>query len=171
MPIEFDIKLTSKDMYRFNLYQTYTGFQGWFSIVFSIVILALSVITYGDVTLNYTIMYACIGIILLIYMPVSLWLRSKRSLSVSEVLRGTLHYEIGEEGFKVSQGEASAELPWEQIYRMVATKNNILVYSTRINAYVIPREQLGEKYDGLEKIANAKLPKYRVKMKETQQRG
>lgn len=165
MPIEFDIKLTSKDMYRFNLYQTYTGFQGWFSIIFSIVTLALSVITYGDVTLNYTAMYVCFGIILLIYTPISLWLRSKRSLTASEVLRGTLHYEIGEKGFKVSQGEASAELPWEQIYRMVATKSNILVYTNRINAYVIPREQLGDKYDNVAEIANEKLPKYRVKMK------
>ncbi len=165
MPIEFDIKLTSKDMYRFNLYQTYTGFQGWFSIIFSIVILALSVITYGDVTLNYTLLYAAFGIIFLVYMPVSLWMRSKRSLAASEVLRNTLHYEVGEKGFTVSQGEASAELLWEQIYKMIATKSNVLVYSSRINAYVIPREQLGDKYADLAKIANEKLPKYRVKMK------
>lgn len=165
MPIEFDIKLTSKDMYRFNLYQTYTGFQGWFSIIFSIVILALSVITYGDVTLNYTLLYAAFGIIFLVYMPVSLWIRSKHSLAASEVLRNTLHYEVGEKGFTVSQGEASAELPWEQIYKMTANKNNVLVYSTRINAYVIPKEQLGDKYADLAKIANEKLPKYRVKMK------
>ena len=165
MPIEFDIKLTSKDMYRFNLYQTYTGFQGWFSIIFSIVILALSVITYGDVTLNYTLLYAAFGIIFLVYMPVSLWMRSKRSLAASEVLRNTLHYEVGEKGCTVSQGEASAELLWEQIYKMTATKSNVLVYSSRINAYVIPREQLGDKYADLAKIANEKLPKYRVKMK------
>lgn len=165
MPIEFDIKLTSKDMYRFNLYQTYTGFQGWFSIVFSIVILALSVITYGDVTLTNTGMYVGFGLIFLMYMPVSLWIRSKHSLTASEVLRNTLHYQIGEKGFMVSQGEASAELPWEQIYRMVGTKSNVLVYSSRINAYVIPREQLAEKYADVAKIANEKLPKYRVKMK------
>ena len=152
-------------MYRFNLYQTYTGFQGWFSIIFSIVILALSVITYGDVTLNYTLLYAAFGIIFLVYMPVSLWMRSKRSLAASEVLRNTLHYEVGEKGFTVSQGEASAELLWEQIYKMTATKSNVLVYSSRINAYVIPREQLGDKYADLAKIANEKLPKYRVKMK------
>lgn len=165
MPIEFDIKLTSKDMYRFNLYQTYTGFQGWFSIIFSLVILVLSVITYGDVTLTYTLMYAAFGIIFLIYTPVSLWLRSKHSLAASEVLRNTLHYKITEKGFNVSQGEAGAELSWEQIYKMVATKSNVLVYSSRINAYVIPREQLGETYTEVAKIANEKLPKFRVKMK------
>ena len=36
MPLKFDITLTAEDMYRFNMYQTYSGFHGWFSIVFSI---------------------------------------------------------------------------------------------------------------------------------------
>ena len=43
-------------------------------------------------------------------------------------------------------------------------KKQCLVYSTRINAYIIPREQLGEQYKELAKIANEKLPKHRVKM-------
>ena len=63
---------------------------------------------------------------------------------MSEVLRGTLHYEVDEEGLHVSQKEESALLPWKQIYKMVATKHNVLVYSSRINAYVIPRAQLGK---------------------------
>ena len=71
---------------------------------------------------------------------------------------------MDENGFNVSQGEESATLPWDQVYKMVATKSNVLVYSTRINAYIIPREQLGDKYTELAKIANEKLPKYRVKM-------
>ena len=69
---------------------------------------------------------------------------------MSEVLRGTLHYEVDEEGLHVSQKEESALLPWEQIYKMVATKHNVLVYSSRINAYVIPRAQLGESYAALQ---------------------
>ena len=43
-------------------------------------------------------------------------------------------------------------------------KKQCFGYSTRINAYIIPREQLGEQYKELAKIANEKLPKHRVKM-------
>ena len=35
---------------------------------------------------------------------------------------------------------------------MVATKHNVLVYSSRINAYVIPRAQLGESYAALQRF-------------------
>ena len=62
-------------------------------------------------------------------------------------------------------GEQSADLEWKMIYKMVSTKSNLLIYSSRINAYVIPRQQLGEKYCELAEIAKEKLPKYRVKLK------
>ena len=134
------------------------------TIIVSIIIFIVAGLTYGGLDITYTVLYIAFGIIFLLYMPVTLWLRSKSALAASEVLRGTLHYLVDENGFTVSQGEESANLPWDQIYKMVATKSNVLVYSTRINAYIIPREQLGEQYKDLAKIANEKLPKHRVKM-------
>lgn len=165
MPIEFDITLTSKDMYRFNMYQVYSGFHGWFSILVSIIIFVVAGLTYGELETTYTVLYIAFGIVFLFYMPVSLFLRSKHSLAASEVLSKPLHYAVGEEGLTVSQGDANAELPWKQIYKMVSTKHNVLVYSNRTNAYVIPREQLGDKYQKVAEAATAKLEKFRVKMK------
>ncbi len=150
MPLKFDITLTAEDMYRFNMYQTYSGFHGWFSIAFSILIFVVAGVTRGKIEAAYTALYIVFGIVFLVYPP---------------VLRGTLHYEVDEEGLHVSQKEESALLPWEQIYKMVATKHNVLVYSSRINAYVIPRAQLGESYAALQTQAAAHLPAYRLKMK------
>lgn len=165
MPLEFDITLTSKDMYRFNMYQTYSGFHGWFSVFVSIIIFIVAGLTYGDLELTYTILYVVFGIVFLLYMPVSLLIRSKHVMAASEVLQKPLHYSVGEEGFCVSQGEEEATLPWKQIYKMVSSKHNVLVYSNRTNAYVIPREQLGDKYSALTRIATEQLEDYRVKMK------
>ena len=49
MPIEFDIKLQPKDMYRFNMYQTYSGFHGIMSIVIAIFVFIAAVLTRGKV--------------------------------------------------------------------------------------------------------------------------
>ena len=165
MDIEFDITLTPKDMYRFNMYQTYTGFQGWFSVIISVFLFVVAGLTFGEVTGTRTLLYVLLGILFLIYMPVTLYLRSKHNIAVSEVLKHPLHFTVGEKGFTVSQKEESAELPWEQIYKMVGTKSNVLVYSSRINAYIIPRAQLGDKYADLAELGKEKLPKYRIKMK------
>lgn len=170
MPLEFDVKLEAKDMFRFNMYQTYTSFSGWSSIIFSIAMMGLAGYTYftqGADMLPRILVYVCASILLLVYMPVTLWLRAKQSIKASPVLSDTLHYHVNEDGFTVTQGEASGVLAWKQIYKMVATKHLVLVYSARLNAYVIPRVQLGENYVPLAKLATGKLPKFRVRMKVT----
>ena len=53
--MQFDIKLKSQDMYRFNMYQTYTGFHGWFSIIVSIIIFIVAGLTYGGLDITYTV--------------------------------------------------------------------------------------------------------------------
>lgn len=167
MPLEFDIKLEARDMFRFNMYQTYSGFSGLLSIVFAAALFGMAVYTYGNVALTRTVLYAAIGVFLLAYQPATLWLRSKQSIKASPVLSSELHYLVNEDGFMVTQGEASGVLAWKQVYKMVATKQLVLVYSSRVNAYVIPRKQLGELYVPLAKLAREMLPKYRFRMKVT----
>lgn len=165
MPIEFDITLTEKDMYRFNMYQLYSGFQGWFSLGAAVFAFVAAVVTYGEVPGRNTFIYVLLGLFLLIYMPFNMILRAKQRFRATEELRQSLHYAVGEKGVTVSRGEENGELPWEQIYKMVSTKSAVYVYSNRINAFVIPREQLGECYSVLAELAGKKLPKHRVKMK------
>lgn len=170
MPLEFDIKLEAKDMFRFNMYQTYTSFSGWFSILFGAALFGFAgytCFTYGEAGYVNAALYAVAGVFLLVYMPFTLWMRAGRSIKASPVLSNVLHYHVDEDGFTVTQGEASGVLAWKQIYKMVSTKNNVLVYSNRMNAYVIPRAQLGEHYVPLAKLATDKLPKFRVRMKVT----
>ena len=165
MPIEFEIKITDKDMYRFNMHHAYTGFQGIFATVVGLAVLAVAFATGGKVDTVYTVLYVLFGVLFLIYMPVSLWLRSKRQILTSPVLKETLHYALDEKGVHVSVGEEAADLEWDRIYKMVSTKSNLLIYSSRVNAYVIPLQQLGARYGSVKELAEKKLEKYRLRMK------
>ena len=98
MPREFDVKLEAKDMYRFNMYHTYHGFQGWLSIILGIAITTLSIYTFGQIEIMYTVLYILFGIIFVIYNPVSLFISSKKVVVKSDTLKHTLHYSLSEEG-------------------------------------------------------------------------
>lgn len=165
MTAEFDVSINSKDMYRFNMYHAYHGFQGIFATVIGILVLIVSAVTFGKIETMYTILYIAFGVIFLVYVPVSLYMRSKQQILSSEVLQQALHYKIDEEGVHVSQKEQTADLLWNQIYRVVSTKHNLLIYSSRVNAYVIPRETIGEEYDKAARLAEKHLEKYRLKLK------
>jgi hypothetical protein len=41
----------------------------------------------------------------------------------------------------------------------------VLIYSNRVNAYIIPREQLGNQYEDLKAIAKEQLESYRFRMR------
>jgi hypothetical protein len=57
-------------------------------------------------------------------------------------------------------------MPWEAVYKAVSTKRQILIYSTRINAYIIPREQIGDQYDAFVELAGKMLEPYRMRLKK-----
>lgn len=46
------------------------------------------------------------------------------------------------------------------VYKLVSTKHNVLIYSSRVNAYIIPREIIGENYSALKELAGKHLKKY-----------
>ena len=165
METEFDITLNSKDMYRFSMYHAYTGSQGIISVLIAALCFFVSIKTRGSVELTYTILYAVFGVVILFYIPVQLYLRSKRQIMSSEVLRRPLHYRVDEKGVHTSQDDASADLPWDQIYKMVSTRHNVLIYSNRVNAFIIPKDQIEREYRMLAQIAEKHLPKYRYKVK------
>lgn len=166
MKSEFDIKLTVRDMYRFSMYHTYSGIHGAASVIIAVLIFLVAAKTYGSVEMLYTELYIVFGILFLIYMPVSLYLKAKHQITSSEVFREPLHFTVTEEKITSSQREESADLSWEQIYKVVETKSNILVYSNRINAFVLPKEQIGGEYAVLRDIMREKLPGYRLKLKK-----
>lgn len=166
-PVQFQANLNDKDMYRFNMYHSYTGGQGIFSIIVAVVIFIVTAVTYGNIDRIDSMMYVCLGIIFLLFMPINLKLRSKRQIAMSEVLQGTLHYLLEEEGIVVTTdaSEDSATLPWNMVYKVVTTKHNLLIYSNKVNAYIIPRTCIEEQYPAIKVVLEDKLEDYRLRLK------
>ena len=166
MKVVLDIKLDAKDLFRFNMQQAYRGMQGILSIILPILVFAYAVTSYGEVSIGSTLVYVGLGIVFLVYVPVSLWLRVNKIVKdENNALSKVLHYEFEEEVIHVSVGEESVEFKWENIFQMKSSGPLLLVYTNRINAYVLPLEQVGDRYEELSKLAHEKLEKYRIKMK------
>ena len=165
MKVAIDIKITAKDLFLFNVKQAYKGMQGALSIILPALIFAYAVTTYGQVSIGSTLVYVGLGIVFLVYVPVSLWLRSKKIVvDPNNALSKVLHYEFTEEAIRVSVEEESVEFKWENIFQMKKSGDQLLIYTNRINAYILPLAQVGDKYEDLSKLAHTKLEKYRIKM-------
>lgn len=166
MKVTLDIKLDAKDLFKFNMMQAYRGMQGSLSIILPILIFAYAVTSYGTVSIGSTLVYIGLGIMFLVYVPVSLWLRVNKTVKdENNALSKSIHYEFEEETIRVSVGEESVEFKWENIFQMKTSRNLLLLYTNRINAYIFPLAQVGDNYEALSKLAHSKLEKYRIRMK------
>lgn len=165
MKVSLDIKLATKDLFRFNMNQAYKGMQGFLSILLPILVFAYAVFSFGEVSIASTLMYVALGILFLVYVPISLWLRVKKVINdPNNALSKSIHYDFEEEVIRVSVEEENVEFKWENIYRMCTSGYLLLVYTNRIHAYILPLEQVGDDYDQLFELAHKKLEKYRIKM-------
>lgn len=166
MKVSFDIKLTAKDLYKFNMMQAYRGMQGFLSLLLPVLVFAYAVSSFGQVSIASTLVYVALGIMFLVYVPVSLWMRVKKIMNdPNNAISKTLHYDFEEDMIRVSVEDENVEFKWENIFQMKSTKDMMLIYTNRINAYILPKEQLGEKYSQLSELAHKKLEKYRIRIK------
>ena len=139
--------------------------QGILSIILPFLVFAYAVTTFGQVDIIYTLLYVVLGIVVLVYVPFSLWKRSQKIVSdTNNALSKTLHYEFTEESIRVSVEEESVDFKWENVYQMKTSGDLLLIYTNRINAYILPLAQVGDQYEALSKLAHGKLEKYRIKM-------
>ena len=111
--------------------------------------------------------YFLVALIFLLYVPLTLRIRSKRQIRMSSVLKDTLHFEMRDEGIAVSteHEEEEAVLPWESIYKAVTTKHNLLIYSNRVNAYIIPKAQVSDKLPQIYEALRKHCDDYRLHIK------
>ena len=163
MKVEFDVQLQPKDLYRFNMFQTYTGMSGIISIALGILAFVMAGIAASkpDTETGYLFMYIVMGAVFWFYVPISLWFRAKSTLKSNKVLAGKLHYEVSEEFIKVTQGKESGELPWNMVYKIVSAKKvlaeNLKQQAHKLAALKAAAEQKAEAIKNVALTISAKV--------------
>lgn len=110
-------------------------------------------------------LYLIGGFVIVVYQPVSLYLRAKKQVATNEVFKTELHYILDDKGITVQSGENSDSLEWNRIYKAVSTMRSIIVYTTRINACIFPKEDLGGQKDEVVKMICTHMDPKQVNIK------
>lgn len=159
MKLEFDIKITAKELYDFMLYHTYTGFSGLFGTVIG----ALFIIYFFMAGVWY---YLVAGLVIIFYIPCSLYMRAKRQALTNEFFKKPIHYVLSEDGVTVMQGEYDMTLPWDSIAKATASNRSIFVYTSKVNAWIFPKSLLGEQKNDLIQIISEHVAPDKIKIKQ-----
>lgn len=102
---------------------------------------------------------------ILLYLPWTLFLRSKKQFLANPAFKDALHYKLNEEGMTISQKEQSETVPWEQMYKAVSTQRSIILYTSPVNASIFPKKDLGEHIPALIEVLSTHMPPKKVKIR------
>ena len=148
-PITFSVQMKWKEIYKFTMYHTYHSFAGILGVLLSIMALANLIISFDKLSDQSKTIMTIVAAWFLIFEPVRMLIRSKNQMKLSKAYKKPLNYTINEEGITVSQDEESQTIEWKQLFKIVETKSQFLVYSNRINSFIFPKSSLEGQADEL----------------------
>lgn len=158
MEIEFDVNVTPGVLYDYMLQHTYTSPAGLIGAVAG----ALMIVAFFS---GAGVLSLIAGIVVLVYLPWSLFLKSRQQHLSNPAFKKPLHYKLTEEGIEVSQGEEVQTQKWEDMHRAVSTPKSLILYTSPVNASIFPKKDLGEKAAGVIAIISTHMPPKKVKIR------
>ena len=105
------------------------------------------------------------GIVILAYLPWTLFIKSRQQYISNPAFKNPLHYKMTEEGVEVSQkGEVQGQR-WEDMYKAVSTPRSLILYTSPVNASIFPKRELGENAAGVARMISTHMPPKKVKIR------
>ena len=157
MELEFDINITPGVLYDYmlsHMYRTPSGIIG--AAVGALMIIAFCM------TLKPP--YLIVGIVIIAYVPWTLFIRSRQQYLANPAYKKPLHFKMDDEGITVSQGESSS-VSWADVYKASSSPSSILIYTGKVNAFMLPKKDLGDKKSAVIQMISTHVEPSKVKIR------
>lgn len=156
--VELDVKISAGDLYDFLLMHSYSKVSTLFSSIFGAVMV---IVGFSN---KYWI-FVIGGLLLLLYMPWTLFIKSRQQVLNNPSFKEKFHYCLDENGITISQGELSETHEWDSIVKAVSTGRSIIVYTSAVNATIFPKSQMKDKTAAVIETISTHVPPKKVKIR------
>ena len=158
MELEFDVKITANVLYDYMLRHTYYSASGLIGTIVGALMIVYFFYRGG-------IIFLIAGLVILAYLPWTLFIKSRQQMMNTPAFKEPLHYKLTEEGMEVSQGEEVQTQKWTDMYKAVSTPKSLIVYTSRVNASIFPKQDLGEPTPGVIEMISTHMPPSKVSIR------
>ena len=158
MKLEIDVNITPGVLYDYMLYHTYSSFQG----ILGAVVGAFLIIVFFS---GQSPIYLIAGLVIEAYLPYTLFLASRRQYVNTPAFKEPLHFEFDDDGMTVQAGEETEKLEWELMYKAISTPKSIILYTSKRNASIFPKKDLGDRKALLIQTISTHMPPKKVKIR------
>ena len=156
--LELTVKIEAGDLYDYMLRHSYNSPAGIVGSTFGAILILFAFATSQWI-------FIVLGLVMLLYLPWTLFLRSRSQILNNPAFQEPLQYILDQEGLTISQGEQQEQMAWEDMYKAVSTGRSIILYTSRINATIFPKRQLGDRRAAVIEMISTHMPPAKVKIR------
>ena len=161
--IEFRTKITKKELYEFIMNNNYKSLRGIISVLFSVIALFGTIFYWGNLGISQKIIMIFFACMFTIITPIEYYIRACRQ--VKKNFTEEISYMFYSNGITISIKEDSSTLPWEEVMKVISTKNLVIIYFTPIIAFILPKKDIGDNYESLREMMENNTDCYKFVMK------
>lgn len=140
--ITFSVQMTAKEVYRFTFYHVYHSFSGMFGLFLSLLALLNLIVNFNTLSDTAKTIMIIIAAWYTVMEPVMIVSRSKAQVKRNKAYQQPLKYRVDVDGITVSQNGESQTLAWDKLTKIVETRTQFLVYSSRIHSFIFPKSMM-----------------------------
>lgn len=142
--IVFSVQLTAAEIFRFNLYHLYSSPSGGFGVLLSVVAWMMLIVSFDSLSDQSKTVLTFLGVWFVLLYPLILYARAKGQVKRNQLGDSRFDYRLDSTGITVSRGEQQQTIGWEQLVKIVETRTQYFVYSSRVHAFIFPKQAMEE---------------------------
>lgn len=156
--VELDVKIEAGDLYDYMLMHSYHSAPGLLGSGVGAVAVLVGM-------MRGQLIFVIAGIVLLVYLPWTLFIKSRQQAVTNPAFREKLHYKLDETGITISQNGEEQHQSWEKMLKAVSTGHSIIVYTGRASATIFPKRELGDKKTAVIELISTHMPPAKVNIR------
>lgn len=156
--LNLTVKINAGDLYDYMLRHSFCSPSGIVGSTFGAVLIVFALMTEQWI-------FIVLGLVMLLYLPWTLFVKSRKQILSNPSFQEPLEYALDDAGLTISQGEESASIAWEDMYKAVSTSRSIILYTSRVNATIFPKRELEDKKASVIEMISTHMPPAKVKIR------
>lgn len=143
--IEIDVQLDKGTLNRFLLRNNFLRTGGVVGVLISAAAIVCLAVFWNYFVIAQKVVLLFLALMFTVIQPVTLLMKGWEQLKKG-AFREPFHYTFTPEGIEVVNIAGTANVEWEQIRRVVVTKDAMYIYMTAVSALIISRKECDGRY-------------------------
>lgn len=162
--MKFSVKMTSKDLFEFSMYNSYSGGMGLFNVIFTAAALALLIFTWnwGGISIYQKLILVFCCLIFTVIQPLMLHFKAKKQAEMIG-FSAPVNLTFTDENILVEQAGVEGDMDWSRIWKVVRIPSMMIIKVGPSHGYLIPNRSMDGQEEALVALFRSKLPEKKTK--------